>query len=209
LLPTGEVQLRDVFAAFAGFGIRSPAINSASFRLSAGGTGGSSSKQEDGSPAVFKPLMLEMDGFRWVGWIEMMGWAGWQMGRLADTISAVLMFLPVPGGFGCMPRPCFLLFASSQRQQRLRQGAVPKLSALRIRPLLQTDSHPIAWLWPSFLVLPHTHAVRRFVKLCREAGLFDDNFTSTGADIIFTKVKTKVSPAGFCFEGSVGVVGRV
>lgn len=37
--------------------------------------------------------------------------------------------------------------------------------------------------------------LRRFVKLCREAGLFDDNFTSTGADIIFTKVKTKVSPA--------------
>lgn len=70
---SGEVQLRDVFAAFAGFGIRSPGVYGGSFRISAGGMGrvsaggmGASSKQqqEDGSPAVFKPLMLEMDGFR-------------------------------------------------------------------------------------------------------------------------------------------------
>jgi hypothetical protein len=62
----GQGQLRDVFAAFAGFGIRSPAINSTSFRISAGGVGSSSSsKQHDeASPAVLKPLMLEMDGFR-------------------------------------------------------------------------------------------------------------------------------------------------
>jgi hypothetical protein len=61
----GQGQLRDVFAAFAGFGIRSPAINSAGFRISAGGIGSSSSNQHDeASPAVLKPLMLEMDGFR-------------------------------------------------------------------------------------------------------------------------------------------------
>lgn len=68
----GEVQLRDVFAAFAGFGIRSPGNYGGSIRISAGGMGrvsaggmGASSKQQEESPlAVFKPLMLEMDGFR-------------------------------------------------------------------------------------------------------------------------------------------------
>lgn len=42
----------------------------------------------------------------------------------------------------------------------------------------------------------------RFVKLCREAGLFDADFSSTGADIIFTKVKTKVIRRGEEGRGS-------
>jgi hypothetical protein len=36
-------------------------------------------------------------------------------------------------------------------------------------------------------------ARRRFVKLCREAGLIDGRFSTTAADLVFAKVKTKVS----------------
>jgi len=32
----------------------------------------------------------------------------------------------------------------------------------------------------------------RFAKLCREAGIVDKVFSATAADLIFTKVKTKV-----------------
>lgn len=76
--------------AFAGFGIRSPAINSSSFRLSAGG----SSQQEDGSPAVFKPLMLEMDGFR----------CAWQAADLARHFYSQLL----AGLCVCVCRPAFV-----------------------------------------------------------------------------------------------------
>jgi len=65
--PAGEVQLRDVFAAFAGFGIRSPGGWSA--KTSSSGAMPSSGdsrhlQQPEAIPSVFKPLVLEMDGFR-------------------------------------------------------------------------------------------------------------------------------------------------
>lgn len=189
LLPaTGEVQLRDVFVAFAGFGIRSPAINSASFRLSAGG---SSSKQEDGSPAVFKPLVLEMDGFR----------CAWQAANLGQFVSIrnywrgcvcadLALYIVVRGGCSgaaVSGHPFSILFlrpATANTQHCLREGGA------QLRPQSACRRSCASRVHAGSLVL------RRFVKLCREAGLFDDNFTSTGADIIFTKVKTKVSPSG-------------
>lgn len=47
-----------------------------------------------------------------------------------------------------------------------------------------------AWLLLP-LLLPVVELCR-FVKLCREAGLFDAHFATSDADIIFAKVKTKV-----------------
>jgi hypothetical protein len=80
-----------VFAAFAGFGIRSPAVGPqgqrGTFRSSAGVDGSSSgSKQQQmrsqgGSPVV-KPLMLEMDGFRYVLYSAVGCSADWSYGTL-------------------------------------------------------------------------------------------------------------------------------